>query len=35
MLVHQGVLAFELWTGQRPPVEVMRAAAQEALALQP
>jgi len=31
MLVHQGALAFELWTGQLPPVEVMRAAAQTAL----
>lgn len=31
MLVHQGALAFELWTGQSPPVEVMRAAAQNAL----
>ena len=32
MLVHQGALAFELWTGQAPPVEVMVAAAKEALA---
>lgn len=24
MLVYQGVLSFEIWTGQRPPVEVMR-----------
>lgn len=24
MLLHQGVLAFEIWTGIRPPVEVMR-----------
>lgn len=31
MLVHQGALAFELWTGQSPPVEVMRVAAQNAL----
>jgi shikimate dehydrogenase len=31
MLVHQGALAFELWTGRRPPVDVMRAAALEAL----
>jgi shikimate dehydrogenase len=27
MLVYQGVRAFELWTGKRPPVETMRAAA--------
>ena len=32
MLVHQGALAFELWTGQSPPVEVMRRAAERALA---
>jgi shikimate dehydrogenase len=31
MLVHQGALAFELWTGKAPPVEVMYAAAREAL----
>jgi shikimate dehydrogenase len=31
MLVHQGALAFELWTGRSPPVDVMRAAAWEAL----
>lgn len=27
MLVYQAVLAFELWTGETPPVEVMRQAA--------
>jgi shikimate dehydrogenase len=27
MLVHQGALSFELWTGCTPPVDVMRAAA--------
>jgi shikimate dehydrogenase len=27
MLVHQGALAFELWTGRRPSLDVMRAAA--------
>jgi shikimate dehydrogenase len=27
MLVHQGALAFELWTGRVPPLDVMRAAA--------
>lgn len=31
MLVHQGVIAWELWTGQEAPVEVMAAAAQAAL----
>jgi shikimate dehydrogenase len=31
MLVHQGALAFELWTGRRPPLGVMRAAAVHAL----
>jgi len=28
MLVHQGALAFEIWTGQRAPVSVMREALQ-------
>ena len=32
MLVHQGALAFELWTGRPAPVGVMRAAAVHALA---
>jgi shikimate dehydrogenase len=31
MLVHQGALAFELWTGRTAPVDVMRAAAATAL----
>ncbi|MCD4684441.1 MAG: shikimate dehydrogenase [Anaerolineae bacterium] len=31
MLVRQGVLAFEQWTGYAPPVDVMLAAAQSAL----
>jgi shikimate dehydrogenase len=31
MLVWQGALAFELWTGQTPPADLMRAAALEAL----
>jgi shikimate dehydrogenase len=26
MLLHQGVLAFEIWTGVRAPIEPMRAA---------
>lgn len=32
MLIHQGALAFELWTGVPAPVAVMTAAAEEALA---
>jgi shikimate dehydrogenase len=35
MLVHQGALAFELWTGQPAPLEVMRAAARRALEASP
>jgi shikimate dehydrogenase len=31
MLVKQGVLAFELWTGHTPPADLMRAAALKAL----
>lgn len=31
MLVHQGALAFEQWTGRPAPLEVMRAAAADAL----
>jgi len=31
MLVVQGAAAFELWTGQKPPLEVMMAAARAAL----
>lgn len=27
MLVHQGAYAFEIWTGQKPPIEIMRRAA--------
>jgi shikimate dehydrogenase len=27
VLVQQGALSFEIWTGQKPPLEVMRAAA--------
>jgi len=26
MLIHQGAYAFEMWTGQQPPIEVMRQA---------
>jgi shikimate dehydrogenase len=32
MLLHQGVAQFRLWTGQNPPVEVMRQALVESLA---
>lgn len=31
MLLHQGALAFELWTDQSPPLDTMRAAVREAL----
>jgi shikimate dehydrogenase len=31
MLIRQGALAFELWTGQAPPLDVMEAAAKAAL----
>ncbi|MBC7314911.1 MAG: shikimate dehydrogenase, partial [Chloroflexi bacterium] len=31
MLVHQGAESFALWTGIQPPVEVMRAACEQAL----
>lgn len=31
MLIHQGALAFELWTGRPAPVEIMRRAARQAL----
>ena len=30
MLIWQGALAFELWTGSMPPVDIMRAAAEDA-----
>jgi 3-dehydroquinate dehydratase/shikimate dehydrogenase len=32
MLIEQAALQFELWTGRRPPVDLMRAAALEKLA---
>lgn len=32
MLVHQGALAFEIWTGQRPPINIMREALQQGIA---
>lgn len=31
MLLHQGVIAFERWTGRSAPVEVMRAALEDAM----
>lgn len=31
MLLHQGVMAFELWTGRTPPLDVMREALQRCL----
>lgn len=31
MLLHQGARAFRLWTGKKPPLDVMRAALQRAL----
>ena len=31
MLVYQGALSFEMWTGQRPPIDVMERAVAEAL----
>ena len=34
MLVMQGALAFELWTGQRPPLNIMAAAARAELSRQ-
>jgi shikimate dehydrogenase len=33
MLVHQGAVAFEMWTGHRPPVQVMRQAALRQLSI--
>jgi shikimate dehydrogenase len=33
MLVGQGAMSFELWTGREAPVEVMKEAALEALGL--
>jgi shikimate dehydrogenase len=35
MLIHQGALAFELWTGQAAPLDAMREAAEEALDARP
>jgi len=35
MLVHQGVVAFELWTGEKAPVEMMYEAASKTLRKHP
>jgi shikimate dehydrogenase len=32
MLLYQGALAFELWTGRKPPEQAMRTALLQALA---
>lgn len=34
MLIHQGAAAFEQWTGEQAPIEVMRQACQDALSSQ-
>jgi len=31
MLVHQGALSFEIWTGRRPPLDIMREALRQVL----
>ena len=31
MLVRQGAVSFEMWTGEEPPIDVMRAACEEGL----
>ena len=33
MLVYQGVIGFQLWTGQDPPEDVMKQALRTALAI--
>ena len=35
MLVYQGVIGFQLWTGLNPPEDIMKAALQEALGISP
>jgi shikimate dehydrogenase len=35
MLVYQGAMSFELWTGKEAPIDIMYAAAQEALQEKP
>jgi shikimate dehydrogenase len=29
MLLHQGAIAFEMWTGFEPPLDVMRTALED------
>lgn len=31
MLLHQGAIAFEIWTGKAPPLDVMRSSLQESI----
>jgi shikimate 5-dehydrogenase len=31
MLTHQGAASFELWTGKRAPIDVMKAAVRKEL----
>jgi shikimate dehydrogenase len=31
MLVRQGAVSFEMWTGVEPPIDVMRAACEEGM----
>jgi len=33
MLVYQGVIGFEMWTGRHPPEDVMKRALAEALSV--
>jgi len=35
MLVYQGVIGFQLWTGRNPPEDVMKSALREALGIAP
>jgi shikimate dehydrogenase len=35
MLLHQGVKSLEIWTGQTPPVEVMRRALEQHIYAEP
>jgi len=31
MLIHQGALSFEIWTGMRPPIDLMKRVLTKAL----
>jgi shikimate dehydrogenase len=35
MLLHQGAAAFELWTGKKAPLDLMRAKLEEGIAAAP